>query len=82
MKEEKIKLTKEKADMLLIFSDIVKKYGEEKLKVIKYVKEKEELNTLIKNKPQLANYINTAEFKKMLNQQIKQVKSNNNTNKK
>lgn len=49
LKEEKIKLTKEKADMLLKFSEIEKKYGEEKLKVIKYVKEKEELNKSLKN---------------------------------
>lgn len=35
--------------MLLKFSEIEKKYGEEKLKVIKYVKEKEELNKTLKN---------------------------------
>lgn len=35
--------------MLLKFSEIEKKYGEEKLKVIKYVKEKEELNKSLKN---------------------------------
>ena len=35
--------------MLLKFSEIEKKYGEEKLKFIKYVKEKEELNKTLKN---------------------------------
>ena len=34
--------------MLLKFTDIEKKYSEEKLKVIKYIKEKDELNKSLK----------------------------------
>ena len=53
LKEEKIKLNKEKTDMLVKFNEIEKKYGEEKLKVVKYVKEKEELNKTLKTTNQI-----------------------------
>jgi DNA polymerase IIIc chi subunit len=48
LKEEKIKSNKEKTDMLIKFTDIEKKFGEEKLKVIKYIKEKEDINKSLK----------------------------------
>jgi hypothetical protein len=48
LKDEKIKSTKEKTDLLLKFTEIEKKYGEERLKVIKYVKEKEDINKSLK----------------------------------
>ena len=39
--------------MLLKFNDIEKKYSEEKLKVVKYVKEKEELHKTLKTTNQI-----------------------------
>jgi DNA polymerase IIIc chi subunit len=53
LKEEKIKSNKEKTDMLIKFTDIEKKFGEEKLKVIKYIKEKEDINKSLKTTNQI-----------------------------
>lgn len=39
--------------MLLKFNDIEKKYADEKLKVVKYVKEKEELHKTLKTTNQI-----------------------------